>query len=928
MHQVVLQRKFSVPTDGELFHRPQLIQALNRYSLDPVTVIHAPAGYGKTSLVCDWIQYAQHPVYWLSLDKQDNLPSAFWIYLYSCLQKIDRDLDDQALQMLNNQFVEDYMVICDLLLSSLEKLSRKWNRPSRVVIVLDDFHFINHPQILQPLNRFIDYMPNWLQLVITSRELPKLMLPNRCSKAKAHIIDATELKFKAESIADFLATKLGLKLSQQELEIISEHTEGWAAAIQLTGLALRSGARLEDCTRTRDSLLAEFLFDEIFSQLDNESQKLLNDISIVDYFTLDLCQRLDPERENETILQTLVQQGLFISKVDEQSPTFRLHSLFRQWLQDHVKENAKRLHHNQNTALAWLGDIRDYHQALELSITLKDWKCCSETMKLLYPSLVSIHHFDHVSSVLHRIPEDIIISLPHFCLIKGLLNFSLFNYDQVEKYTGHIETYFENPLDNNSISVHEKTSLLMGSRILRAQMARFSGNAERANRLQADIESAFEDIEHELQCWLIFGKAVDLFLADKINRALPYFQSALALAQNSKDGLCVISTLGWLLHAFYHNGQIRQGIKLAEINIQWIHKHGLQRLPNVSSIYAALVTLYLEDNQLQKAWDNYSLILDNINDYTEPREVIYNKFYTHFHLLISTGRYKEAHSCLRQLESFENQFGRNINSHFSVVLETHILDALLELRQGNSFQLLQLSLDDCNPPLSKGDHCQFRRLYESMIMATRSLIMTSEASEEFSQLALISIESGNISRAITCHLIPAKILKKQGYPDQALEHFKQALSINAKHEFINLFIDDETNTSPLIQLALAQDIETEFCQGLITAIQSREQQTIQNHIERKGMDKKEDKAGLNQEKHSSTSSASFDQYNQGMIEGLSPRELEVLSFINQGLRNKQIADQLAISLSTVKRHLQNIYQKLQVSSRTEAIAILNRNHSP
>jgi LuxR family maltose regulon positive regulatory protein len=924
MNQIVLQQKFTIPNSGTLFNRPELVEKLNIYSLSPLTLIIAPAGYGKTSLVCDWLQYARHPIFWLSLDAQNNLPSSFWLYLFNCLKRIDRDLDDSALQMLNTHFIEDYCLISDLILASLEKLTRKWNRPNRVVIVLDDFHYIDHPQILQSLNRFLDYIPNWLQLIITSRERPKLMLPNRCSKAKAHIIDASDLIFKSEQIANYLSTKLGLALLEEDLQIIYNQTEGWATAIQLAGLAIKAGASLEDCTSTNDTLLSDFLFDEVFSQLDSSSQQLLCDICITDHFSLELCQRFSPERNNESILEALINQGLFISKISDIHPNFRLHSLFRQWLQDHTSKDPLQLHHNQRIALTWLESKRDYHQALELSITLKDWLSCSEIMRQLYPSLVHIHCFDHVSNILNRIPEDILITLPHFCLLKALLHFSHYQYEHVEKYNEYIEAYFAHSPVNSKITDLERISLLMGSRILQAQMARFSGQPGKASAIQQDIENTFQDSSHSLTCWLIFGKAVDLFIADQIQQAIPHFQSALALAKEAEDGLCVISTLGWLLHALYHNGQVQQGIKLAETNILWLNKLNLLNLPNASSIHAALAILYLEDNQLQKAWHSYSYLLANINDFTDPREIIYNKFHTHFHLLTSTGRYQEARACLQQLEGFEHQFGQDINADFSIVLDTNTLSALLELRHGNSFPLLQIAQTQVANQEGRissqpSGYCQFRHLYERMIIATGNLIMTSEICEEFSKVALESLNNGNISRAITCHLIPAKVLYTQNHVNQALQHFKLALAISAKHQFINLIIEDTVTIFPLLELALKQDIESAFCQNLLSTISVRQQF---NDIE---FEKERSVTQVTEIEKTIVQEDNFHQYNQGMVDSLSPRELEVLGLINQGKRNKEIAAQLAISLSTGKRHLQNIYQKLQVSSRTEAIAILNHH---
>ena len=604
MNQIVLQRKLTIPSSGKLFNRSKLVEKLNLYSQFPLTLIIAPAGYGKTSLVCDWLQYASHPVHWLSLDEQNNLPSSFWLYLCACLRHIDRDLDDKAERMLETHFIDDYCLISDLVLASLEKLTRKWNRPNRVVIVLDDFQFIDHPQILQSFNRFLDYMPSWLQVVITARKPPALMLANRCSKSTAHIISTTELIFQPQQITNFLTIKLGLELSEQQQQVLFEKTEGWPAAIQLIGLALKSGARFEDCTDTNDSLLADFLFEEVFSQLEASVQNVLKDICITEYFDLELCQLFNPSRQNAAILELLIQQGLFISKIEsapKESNSYRLHSLFRHWIIDNHSLNQETIQNNKLITLAWLTNNKSYHEALELSLELKDWQGCAELMAKLYPSLIQVTHFDHVSSVLSRIPESIIQSLPHLCLLSALINFSRYEYAKVEEYTGYIEAFFQPDNISEYYSESERISLLMGSMVLRAQIARFAGQRDKAKAITHQLESKLYSANNSLNCWVIFGKGIDCFFNDEITQSIQHNQKSLALAKEIEDGLCTIAALSWLLHALYHNGQIQQAITLAEENLAWLHRKDFLELPNTSSVYAAMAILYTENNELDSS---------------------------------------------------------------------------------------------------------------------------------------------------------------------------------------------------------------------------------------------------------------------------------------------------------------------------------------
>ena len=919
-----MQRKLTIPSSGTLFTRRNLIEKLNYYSQSSLTVICAPAGYGKTSLVCNWLQYADHPVYWLSLDEQNNLPSAFWTYLCHCLRKIDNDLDDEAETMLENHCIDDYCRISDLVIASLEKLGRKWNRPNRAVIVLDDFQYIDNPLILISFNRLLDYLPNWLQIVITTRKTPALRLPNRCSKSTAHLIQASELVFEAEHIADFLKTKLNLQLSKDQLQNLFIKTEGWAAAIQLTGLALKAGISFEACTNTQDSLLAEFLFDEVFSQLNNDIQTLLVDISLVSHFNLELCQSFNSSRDNEAILTTLVNQGLFISKVicslpdatdivhasQHSQPSFRLHSLFRQWITEHRVLSPEEEKQKNKVALNWLINNKNLYAALDLSLKLEDWQVCSKLMGQLYPSLTQVTHFDHVSNILERIPEDIIQSLPHLCMLAALIGINLYDYECVEKHCGYLENHLEQNLTPSAYSPVEKTALTMGSMILRAQVARFSGDITNAKIINQSLEARYYQENTALNCWIMLGKGTDFFLDDNITEATKYTSIALSLAKEAQDGQCCISSLSWLLHSLYHQGNILEAISLGEKNIIWLQKMKYLTLPNSASVYAAMSVLYLEINNLDLAWQCYDKLLEMLNEFTEPREIIHNKYHTLFHLLSSTGRYDEARTCLNQLKQYEAKLENKIKRSHSILLDTETLSVLLDSKLGNSFSLLQ-HINNKN----QGDKTSylFRLLFEKLIQAAGDMIISAGESNSFTSLAHESNTNGNYKRQISCYLVPAKILRSLGDEVHALLLFKIALETAAPFQFINLMIEDTDNIKPMLQKSLELGIETEYCNLLLAAINEREKcASIITHVQ-----------SSTPAKHQSDNSDKYQYLNQGLVEILTQREMEVLSLINQGYRNKNIAESLSISTSTVKRHLQNIYQKLQVSSRTEAIAFLH-----
>lgn len=910
MNQIVLQRKLAAPNGSNLINRPLLVDKLNRYTQSPLTVISAPAGYGKTSLVSDWIRYANHPIFWLSLDEQNNLATSFWLHLCACLKKIDSTLGIEAEQVLDSHFIENYCHIADLVLGSLEEFSQKWSCPNKAVIVLDDFQFIDNPDILKSFNRFIDYVPSWLQIVITARSLPELMLANRCSKSQAHLIQAQELVFNHAQISDFLAVKLDLHLNQHDIETLLVRTEGWAAAIQLTGLALKSGSSIDDCTRTQDSLLADFLFQEVFSQLKPEVQQLLFELCIPDYFTLELCQSFNPARDNLSILDNLTSQGLFVTKEDNahSDNSYRIHSVFRQWLIDNNPLEPQLIHANQALCLQWLIEQEDYSQAIELSIKLEQWQSCAELMAKRYPSLIQIKHFDVIDNILNRIPQDALPSLPNLCLLAALIHLSRYDYGKVIEYTGYIDTFFSQEEANftqtsTNLSQQQVMSLQLGSLILQDQVARYSGQLHIAHKIHHKIHSSFDTRDHELHCWILLGQGIDAFFNDEIHQAAANCQQALESAKVNKDVLCAVSALAWLLHALFHNGKVQQALYLAKENLAWLELREFRSLPNASSVYAAITIIYAENNQLDIAWDHYRLLTDCINSFTDPREVIYNKYHTQFHLLTSSSQFEAAEACLNELRHYENTLTIKPNSQTSILLDTHTLSILLESKKGNQLPLIQYSKE-------YSSHV-FRAQFEQMIYASGQMLMTID-DQALIELAEQSAASGNHHRQIACHLIAAKISISLDEPAQALEHFEQVLALAKNHQFINLLIEDRASCLGLIELALKNDIEIELCQTLKSAIKEKDvwlkNNAIANHP--------------NKKVGPTPLPAIKPNRNQDLISTLSPRELEVLKLIQMGHRNQQVASLLSLSPSTVKRHLQNIYQKLQVNSRTEAISFL------
>lgn len=938
MSYPILTSKLIMPDTGLLVSRTGLIAQLDNYSKQPLTLVIAPAGYGKTSLVCNWLSHASSPIRycWLSVDQKNNIPSSFWSYFCATLHNISPAITRQAECLLSQNTISDFHLIVDSILSALEKLTRQWNRPPKLAIVLDDFHHIDTPDILEPLNRFIDYMPDWINLVITSRALPKLSVPHRVSKLKANILGREELALKEDQIAVFLKEKLSVVLNQRQLSHLFNKTEGWVTAIQLTGLAIKSGHNFSNISELlqlqHGQHLSNFLFEEVYLNLKENTKQLLCGISVTENFCADIANEIMQSTDSQAVIEELIKADLFISIVDKKDAWYRLHSLFKDWLTEKVRRQDPNSYQSyQNRAMKWLEEHNRPEEALAIAFQLNNWeKAASLTFKL-YPSLVKLGHFDHASDTLNYFPENIIQRVPHLSTLRAIINFSQFQYSTAMEHLqfaeeslatfNHDYPEISTPgrgqaLVTLGLKSEDDLSLIMtGLKLLQSQVARFNGNSRLARSLEKDIQKSHQT-DDSLSCWIHYGAAADYFMNDEISLCITHGEKALNLAKESKDGLCVISALCWLLHALHNNGKPLKAIQIAEHNIVWLKQHGLLNLSGVSALYSAIINIQLELNQIDKAWANYRLLVNNIESNTESREISFSQKYTYVNLLSASRLFHKAKQALEDLLKYEEDHfpdsGASGEYNYSVFLDSTTLEPLIELKQGNFFPII---LWTNTIPKMETHACLFRYEYERFIYAVGKMLAGQEESDLLTDIQEKAEKRGVTSRLVNTYLLQAKITFSQDGLDQAMRYFSSALKLAAPCGYVNLIIGDAQIVKPLLQEASLKGIESNYCEKLLHEIEHQKQyQWEPGHEELNPTQKTDPFEKINTNK-------------SDLIEPLSPRELDVMSLLNKGARNKDISAQLNLSLSTVKRHLQNIYAKLQVNSRTEAILVA-KTHLP
>src|SRR3990167_4436577 len=316
---------FAPPIRRNAVPRQRLLQRLGQASPACLTLIHAPAGYGKTTLARQWLDQLPNPSAWLSLDAQDNDPARFWRYVGGALKLPttarptsppgESDHERWVVELLNHWSQQEDQI--------------------PTILVLDDFHVIQDPVLLDSVSWFLDRLPASLHVLITARSMPSLHIPLRRGRNTRTEIGAAALSFGPAEARLFFEETLQLSLTAPTLDALQEKTEGWAAALQLAGLSLKQQPvpAPDWLDRASTTLLVDYLAEEVLASLDESLQQFLLRMALVRRFTLPLCQHLAHPQDASHMqanLETLRDQHLFLVPLDERGHWFRFHDLFRE----------------------------------------------------------------------------------------------------------------------------------------------------------------------------------------------------------------------------------------------------------------------------------------------------------------------------------------------------------------------------------------------------------------------------------------------------------------------------------------------------------------------------------------------------------------------------------------------------------------------
>lgn len=875
---------------GSIIARPALLHRLDAALQFPLTVLSAPAGFGKTTLVSDWLHQRRLSCIWLSLEPEDNDAGVFWARLAQGLGELDSRFTLQAMASRGLRAPEA-VPLSEGLLQELQAFARSWKAPETVVLVLDDFHHLDKPGLVRSFERFLDQLPGVLHCILTTRHRPDLHLPRRRARHQLLELDADQLRFDLDSTRHFLQQRMDITLGEEALLWLHQRTEGWVAALQLVGLALhplppenRDRVALE----VSEGTLSDYLLEEVYAQQEPALQQLLSLAAHLPRFSAGLLDAALPTTRSDELIETLCHRNVLILPLDVPYTWYRLHDLFRDWLRQ--RPHPATLPAFRARAAHWLEAQGSSFESAELWLEERNWTALTALIRRRLEDWLAEGQIARAIQLLERIPLAETLASPWLRSLRGIAALHRGDFVLAEAEMTAVDSLVPPP--------EEPLQLLVV--FLRSQIANLSGQALQAvahlNRLRTlpGIEDS------RLSAWIRQSLGGMAFAEGRLADAIPLLQNSILESRRHGDRFCEAIALGFLVPTLLHVGRPAQAEAwIAEFD-EALAPHTPPPLSSLPPYWQAM--LLAEANDLEAARMACESALQRGLLGLGRVECIYFGYLCWYIALarqdIDAARQSLADMAHHHADSREG---------WQFVIPS--LDAMAAVTAAVEGDLAPLRLWAARRRFDEMDGPALRQSAEQLLWL-RARMLAGEAVDHRLQGILAEVrQHGVVRRELQCQLLLASSALLRGDLPLARARTLEGLTLSRRHGFLRTVLDE----GPLLPRLLT------LCENDLNLGDEARRLLAQIAPDRHPLDGASDSAPTGPSIRPVPKEA-----RRGLYEALSPREQEILVLLDQGLSNLELGDRLGISATTVKTHLRNIFGKIGARNRTQALAIARR----
>jgi LuxR family maltose regulon positive regulatory protein len=901
----ILQTKLFVPTTRrKRVPRAALIARLNEGLSGKLTLISAPAGFGKTTLVADWLQQLERPSAWISLDEGDNDPVRLCAYVLAALHMIEPGTGQRSQAMLQAPQPPPQELLLTCLANDVAEIGQQF------VLVLDDYHLIEASSIHEAITFLLDHLPPQMHLVLTSRADPPLPIALLRGRGQLCELYAADLRFSPDEAAAFLNEVMRLDLPAEQVAALERRTEGWITGLQLAALSIRGredpSAFIAAFTGSQRYVL-DYLTDEVLNQQPEEIQRFLLETAMLDRLTGSLCDhvrfgfaeppsssagtavRLDfaeppsssagtavaQGADSQQLLEVLEASNLFLVPLDEERRWYRYHRLFADLLRQRVqREKGDLVPELHRRASKWYEQNGFVPEAVGHALEAGDDERAADLIEWTAWTTVMRGEVRTLRGWLDSLPEELMRSRPQLGMLYAWALALGGELESVEPYLQGVDLQ-QVPGEVAAVrayvaSLHDETSLA----------TEFA-------------QQVFEYLPERK--WFSRGMAAvilgnDALISGNPAAAIQALTKTIRLSEAAGRTYLAVFARGILGEALQMQGRLHEAANIQRRALELASSEGGTPAPSAGFSYIGLSRLHYEWDDLDSAMHNAEQGIEIIELGGLVEAIPAGRFIlAQVHLARA-----EIEQAIRTMAKAEQAAQRCGNPY----VLARVAAWRMRLRMTHRDRVPVTDWQGQQLPDTDGGT---NYLHELVHLARARELMASALADRPSQrtrvreaLDLLQRQleaakaTGRVENTVTILVLQALAFQMVGDGDQALSALERALSLAEPGGYVRTFVDEGEPMARLLRRALTQGIAPGYVRKLLVAYEER------------------------------TPAAS--PAAQALIEPLTEREFEVLRLVAAGLSNQEIARELVIAVSTVKSHINHIYGKLAVKSRTQAVA--------
>lgn len=863
------------PTRVDLIARERLIEQLEQGSQAKLTLVSAPAGYGKSTLASEWVRQTRLPGAWLTLDPGDNDLKRWVTYLVAAIQTIAPKFGEMTGALLEGPLPSPPQPVLIALVNELDNLQRQ------IALVLDDYHVITNPTIHETIAFLLEHLPKFIHMVILTRADPPLPLARLRAQNQLVEIRAEDLRFTDEEASAFINDIMELGLSHKDIRALDARTEGWISGLQLAAISMQG----LDTKQLADFLagftgsyhyIVDYLVEEVLERQPDVIREFLLRTSILERMTGSLCDALTGGSNGQRMLERLEKRNLFIVPLDEERQWYRYHQLLADVLQSRLQQSHPgSLPELHRRASQWFENNAFLDEAIGHAVKAKD---IERATRLIEQNAMAMLMQGELVTLLNWIKpiEDLAGDRPWLSTYKSWALTLSGQLDLAEAWLRTAESAIPS-------SRFERYKELMGHiEAIRAYIAEARGEASQTIKHAQKALEFLPESNQAVRSVVTFTLGTAYRLIGDHTKATQAIKAARSTARVAGNRYLELGAVFTLADLTFDHGELHKAFDMYQETLRLATRPGGHKSPAAGMAYFGLGLIHYEWNDLEAALESTLQAIDLCQQW--------GHFVNLAASLVLLSRLKQAQSDLDRAQQAILRAEDLTHSHaLALRAESWVTGfrVRLWLAQGKQ-EAANRWAEECglgkvaeSSYLREAEYLTLGRVYLASDQSDRALELTRN-------LQSAAEASGRVGCVIETLVLQALAYQCKNDLPQALTALERALNLAQPEGYIRVFLNEGAQMAELLRRAGSQGIKPQFVAELISEFDQI------------------------------SSSEDFEW--QPLIEPLSERELEILQLLADGLSNLDIADRLVITVGTVKAHTASIYRKLNVNSRTQAAA--------